>query len=85
MTRPRKENPKVRIQISLEPYQIQGVENTIQKLKDFLKEYGANEGDLKDLNRSWLIREMIDVIGSEAGFNVLKGYIQLALMQKVGK
>lgn len=85
MTRPRKENPKVRIQISLEPYQIQGVENTIQKLKEFLKEYGANDDNLKELNRSWLIREMIDVIGSEAGFNVLKGYIQLALMQKVGK
>ena len=85
MTRPRKENPKVRIQISVEPYQIQGFENTIQKLKDFLKEYGATEDDLKELNRSSLIREMIDIVGNEAGFNLLKGAIQASLMQRVGK
>lgn len=85
MTRPRKENPKVRIQISVEPYQIQGFENTIQKLKDFLKEYGASENDLKELNRSSLVREMIDVVGTEAGFNLLKGVIQASMLQRVGK
>lgn len=85
MTRPRKENPKVRIQISVEPYQIQAFENTIQNLKDLLKEYGANENDLKELNRSSLVREMIDVAGTEAGFNILKGVIQTSLMQRVVK
>ena len=85
MTRPRKENPKVRIQISVEPYQIQGFENTIQKLKDLLKEYGASDDDLKELNRSSLVREMIDVAGTEAGFNLLKGVIQASLLQRVGK
>lgn len=83
MARPRKENPKVRIQISLESEQIKGIENTLEKLKNVFREYGAEESELEKMNRSWLIREMLDVIASEAGFQMMAGAIRLVAPQKI--
>lgn len=86
MARPRKEHPKVRIQISLEPENIQGVENTLQRLRESLKkDFSLSDDDLKEMNRSWLIRELLGVLGSEEGFQLLYNGIKLLAPQKVGK
>lgn len=73
-----------RLVISIKPKILEQLDDNVCKLRNFLMtEYNLSDVQLKGISRSALVREMVELLGTEEGFNLLTASIKLNL--SVGK
>lgn len=64
----------VRVNISLPPETLQAIDGNVDKLQKWLIRQGADEKEVTKLvSRSSLIKEVVKLLGEEAGFFALRG------------
>lgn len=70
----------VRVNVSLAPETLERIDKNVERIARWLLRKGADEKDVrKSVNRSALIKEMVESLGTEAGYNSMLLGFSMAL------
>lgn len=80
MTKSEKKERSVHVNISLKPSTLEAIDKNVERITKWLVSKGADVRDVaQSVNRSALIAEMAESLGTEAGYNSLLLGFSLAL------
>jgi hypothetical protein len=70
----------VRVNVSLAPETLERIDKNVERIASWLLRKGADEKDVrKSVNRSALIKEMVESLGTEAGYHSMLMGFSMAL------
>lgn len=70
----------VRVNVSLAPETLERIDKNVERIARWMLRKGADEKDVrKSVNRSALIKEMVESLGTEAGYNSMLLGFSMAL------